>query len=485
MAVTLFLLAVLGGIFLLGFREAIGVSVVLVAVYLTLNAVIVYTGCHELANHPEYLHEWQQRLFEKHKNIWSMIGMSLILFPKLALGISGFETGVAVMPLVKGRPDDDARYPQGRIKNTHKLLLTAALLMSVFLIGSAVITTTLIPAEKFAEGGEANGRALAYLAHEYLGEAFGTAYDISTILILWFAGASAMAGLLNLVPRYLPRYGMAPDWAGTVRPLVVFFTVVSFAVTIIFNANVDAQAGAYATGVLVLITSAALAVTMSASKEKVWPKTVLFSIIALVFIYTTILNMVERPEGLHIASFFIGSILVTSLVSRAIRSIELRITDIQLDETAERFINAAAAGGEVRILSHRPGGSDFQTKEAEARETHSIQHPEGDFIFLEVNLTDASDFVDSLHVEGLEVDGYQVLRCESPAIPNAIAAVLLHIRDKTGKIPHAYFGWTEGNPVAYIFKFIFFGEGETAPVCREILRNVETVPKRRPKIHVG
>ena len=142
-----------------------------------------------------------------------MLGVALLVFPKLALGLSGFETGVAVMPLVEG----DLRQ---RIKNTRKLLICAALIMSVFLLGSSVVTTALIEPHEFEKGGEANGRALAFIAHRYLGDLFGTVYDVSTILILAFAGASAMAGLLNLVPRYLPRYGMAPEWALASRPLV-------------------------------------------------------------------------------------------------------------------------------------------------------------------------------------------------------------------------------------------------------------------------
>lgn len=484
---TLFLLAILCGIFLKGFKEAIGVAVVLVAAYLVCNAVVAYYAVNEIIAHPGVLLDWKRALFAQFHSWPQMVGVSLILFPKLALGMSGFETGVAVMPLVKGDQKNPERDLEKRIQNTKYLLFTAAVIMSVFLMISSVITTVLIPAELFNAGGAANGRALAYLAHKFAGEQFGTVYDVSTIAILWFAGASAMAGLLNLVPKYLPRYGMAPTWAQAVRPLVLFFTLVSFAVTIIFKANVDAQAGAYATGVLVLFTSASFAVVMSCWREGKMKRTHFLAIL-LVFIYTTVVNMYERPEGLQIASFFIGTILVTSLISRALRSLELRILEVNFDETATKFVEEVLREGpsQICLLAHRPGGTDYTSKESETRKVHKLTVEEATFIFLEVSLSDPSEFFgNSVKIEGHNIDGHRVLRCESPAIPNAIAAILLHLREKTGTIPHAYFGWTEGDPLAYIFKYIFLGEGETAPITREILREIEHDPAKRPVIIVG
>jgi hypothetical protein len=486
LVITVLILGILGGVFLRGFREAIGLSVLIVGLYLICNCVVIGVAGVHLLEHPMAIQNWKANLFANYHSVPSMIGISLLLFPKLALGMSGFETGVAVMPLVKGDRSDDPDHPTGRIRNTRKLLLVAALIMAVSLMASSIITTMLIPKEAFAEGGAANGRALAYLAHQFMGEKFGTVYDISTILILWFAGASAMAGLLNLVPRYLPRYGMAPNWARAQRPLVTFFTVLTFAVTWIFRADVDAQAGAYATGVLVLFTSAAFAVFLSTWREGM-VKRVVFATVLIAFIYTSIANMIERPEGLQIASFFIGTILITSLISRTMRSLELRVDTVKLDDRAQQFVEEAVKKtGQIILLAHRPGGTDYLCKEEETRCVHKLTEDEASFIFLEVSLTDPSDFADEVHITGAEVEGgFRVLRCESPAIPNAIAALLLHLRDKTGTMPHAYFGWTEGHPLAYVFKYIFLGEGETAPVCREILREVERNPKRRPVIIVG
>ena len=260
--VTLVLLFVLGGVFMRGFSEVIGLAVVIVAIYLALNAVVIVKGITLIGAHPELLQEWRSALLARHGSPLMMLAAAMIVFPKLALGLSGFETGVAVMPLVKGDPTDTEDRPVGRTRNTKKLLLVAALIMSVLLMASSVVTTVLIPAETLVPGGAAAGRALAYLAHEHLGTMFGTIYDIATVAMLWFAGASALAGLLNLVPRYLPRYGMAPEWARANRPLIVIFILITFVVTIAFDADVEAQGGAYATGVLVLISSGAVAVAI-------------------------------------------------------------------------------------------------------------------------------------------------------------------------------------------------------------------------------
>ncbi|MDX3580993.1 APC family permease [Streptomyces europaeiscabiei] len=485
--ITLILIALLGAVFLKGFLEAIGVAVALVALYLALNVVVVVTGLWHVVTEGHVVTDWSTALTAEHGNVFVMIGVALIVFPKLALGLSGFETGVAVMPHVQGEPGDTEDNPKGRIRDTKKLLTAAAVIMSVFLVCTSFITTLLIPEKEFEPGGDANGRALAYLAHDYLGNAFGTVYDVSTIAILWFAGASAMAGLLNLMPRYLPRYGMAPHWARAVRPMVIVFTLVAFLVTWIFDADVDAQGGAYATGVLVLISSAAIAVTIAARKAGQRNRTIAFGVISAVFLYTTVLNVVERPDGVKIGACFIAGIILVSLLSRLARAFELRVTSVQLDDMAERFVRDIAHR-RIRFIANEPDNRDlteYREKIEQIRHDNDVPTAE-DFVFVEVTVTDPSEFEAGLAVRGEVMHGrYRVLTLESSSIPNALAALLLHVRDTTGAIPHIYFEWTEGGPFANFLRFFLFGQGEVAPVTREVLREAERNRARRPRVHVG
>jgi hypothetical protein len=485
--ITLVLLVLLGAVFLKGFQEAIGIAVFLVAAFLLLNLVVVAVGLYEIATQPQNLTNWQGALFTNYGDPLAMLGVALLVFPQLALGLSGFETGVSMMPLVRGDGGDDAERPEGRIRNTRKMLATAALIMSFFLITSSFVTAVLIPSEEFQSGGSANGRALAYVAHEYLGGAFGTVYDLSTITILWFAGASAMAGLLNIVPRYLPRYGMAPQWARAVRPLVLIYTAVAIAITIIFKASVDAQAGAYATGVLAMMTSAAVAVTLAAGRGGSKRGALAFGAVTFVFVYALVANVIQRPDGIIIASFFIGAIIVASLVSRVWRTTELRTERIEIDEQAQNFIDEGASGGEIHIVANRRQAGDEREYDLKEREQRKDNHIVADvpILFLEVEVDDPSEFEDVLEVRGVEVGGHRVLRAQSSTVPNAIAAFLLHLRDTTNKEPHCYFGWAQGNPITYLFSYLLFGEGDTPPVTHEILREVEPDPERRPIIHVG
>ncbi|WP_238589107.1 amino acid transporter [Pseudonocardia sp. HH130629-09] len=341
--ITLLLLALLGGVFLAGFSEAIRIAVAPVAVYLVLNAVVVVDRLVRIVTAPHVVADRSALLVSRYPDPLLMVGIALIVFPKRALGLSGFETGVSVMPLVRGRDGDTEDRPEGRIAGTRRLLTVAALIMSTFLVTSSIVTVLLIPEADFAPGGQANGRALAFLAHRGLGNVVGTVYDLSTIAILWFAGASAMAGLLNVMPRFLPRYGMAPSWARAARPLVLV--------------------------VLVPMTSAAVAVALSVRRTGSRPAVVAFVLIALVFVYTTVANVVERPEGVKIAACFIaGGILVVSLLSRTLRAFELRVTDVTPDDTARGFLDeCSGAGRPLRLVAHepRPGERDSVTDPSE------------------------------------------------------------------------------------------------------------------------
>ena len=520
-AMAVVLLLLLGAMFLKGYSEVVGIATVLVIVFLGLSFLIITSSLWHLITHPALLQQWFAEIasgsYHLHEapleghGLWVALGISLLIFPKLALGLSGFETGVLLIHLVRGsdeNPDDE----QARIANTRRLMLTAALIMSFFLIGSSLVTgtNTIIPAEELRMEkddageilfkGKALDRALAYVAHgesplkvsPLFGPIFGTVYDISTILILWFAGASAMAGLLNMVPRYLPRYGMAPEWAAAYRPLVIAFTVINLLVTWAFKADVTAQGGAYATGVLVLMTSACIASLVhmqheaSAGADHHLFKRVAFALITLVFIYTTITNISERPDGIIIASMFIASVLVISIVSRVWRSQELRHKEFRFaDDSARMLWTDICAEGAFRVLvPHRPGHRSLDEKEAEIRQRHRIP-AEVPIVFLEVHYGDTSEFANAPILSAKqEGERFVIVARDVVSVSHTIAQIAIEMC-KLGRPLDVVFGWSQGSSLKLALEFLLFGQGDVPNVVYDLVEKAVPDTGRRPTVLVG
>jgi len=470
--ITLVLLALLAAVFLKGFAEAIELATAVCVPYLLLNVVILGRTLVEVSTHPLALPRWEELL--RARGDWTQLALgAVILFPRLALGLSGFETGVSVMPLISGAAADAADdRPAGRIRNTRKLLATAAIMMSVLLLVSSFVSALLIPEHAYREGGPASGRAIAYLAHQYLGNVFGSVYDLSTILVLWFAGASAMAGLLHLVPRYLPRVGLAPEWVAYARPLVLMLFAIDVVVTVIFRANVEAQGGAYATGVLVLMLSAAVAASISLWKERSRALSIYCWGVVLVFGYTTVANIIERTDGIIIAGCFILIILTVSGVSRYWRAKELRVGGHRFaDAESERLWNMIV---DKKVNMVPTGSLELQARSARSAQLREHYKIEGPLVFLHVRLLDnRSEFLSPLEITVTEEAGqYLVEASQAVAKANAVAYIseLLH--------PAAiYLGLSRQNLMRQSFRYFLLGEGETGLMVYTILQHLwESTP---------
>jgi hypothetical protein len=494
-------------------RKATAYAVIVVVVYLTLNAVVVGSGLVYLLSHPQLIEQWLARIAA---GDWHMSGAPLtpagagtllatclLLFPKVCLGLSGLEMSVVAMPEIKGGRGETAGQLAGRVRDTRRVMVVAALVMSLYLLGSVVVSTLLIPVEQFAAGGQAAGRALAYLAHggqmadgqaaslvnSWFGGRFGALYDISTVLILCLAGTSVITGLTTLLPQILLKFGMQLHWVHAWGVLFALFAAVNLGVTFMFHASVDDQRGAYATGMLVLITNAALvtlvdryrAARQSGSRRFPWG----YALVAAIFVVTTLDVIIDHPSGLAISLCFIVVILAMSIVSRAVRSNELRTVGLDFADAASRQLWEQLHTLELPVLvPHRPGRQARAEKAAALRSEHQLAD-EVNLVFIEVQMADPSDFYQKLSMQVLREDHVFVIRiggCVSVA--HAVAAVALEL-SKGCRPPALHFGWSEMGPLEQAWSFLAFGEGNVPTKVRELIRRAEPDPCRRPRVVVG
>jgi len=467
--VTLFILTLLAAVFLKGFKEAIAIAAAATLPYLGLNLIVLGYEMWTLVEQPVYFRYWHTALTIKGDPSSLMIS-ALLVFPGLALGLSGFETGVSVMPLIDGGEDDHKQVPlqpsipTGRIRNTRKLLLTAGAIMSGMLMMSSFVTVLLIAPRDYRAGGAASGRAISFLAHRDLGSVFGTVYDISTIVILSLAGASAMAGLLHLIPRYLPRYGMAPRWAELSRPLVLVLFAVDVVITLIFRANVELQSGAYATGVLVLILSAAFAATLALWREGSWGLSLYTGFFCLVFAYTLGDNCLQRPDGLIIGSVFTVILISACALSRSIRSLEFRIPHAYFSDTESWRIGPELRGKKVHLVPMpRPSPDERDKKRSLIAKHYGVQGP---FLFLHVNLLDNRSVFSAPFQLAIAKEGNDYVAEVHGAV--AIANAIAYMSEVIDPIS-IFVGLTRRDLMSQSIRYLLFGEGETGLMVYKIL----------------
>jgi hypothetical protein len=516
MVVTV-LLSLLGFLFWHLFRRGITrrvlqLAVLVLGVYLALNAVLIGSGLLYLAQHPTILETWRDALITGHWYVpqppvasgssAALVALCLLSFPKMALGLSGFELSMVIMPLVQGDPADASGSRRGRIRNTRKMLMAAAGIMSLYLLGSALVTTTLIPPQAFVPGGPATNRALAYLAHggaladgssarinPLCGQLFGTVYDFSTVLILGLAGTSITLGLRDLVPQYLHRLGMELEWAHNLGAMLHVFNLINLAVTVFFRASVTAQRGAYATSVLVMLSSAGVASLLHVRQARhglPYPRMAwVFVLITSLFGMAALATILVTPEGLAIALAFVVAIMTSSVVSRILRSTELRFQGFQFADGHSRFLWESLQYMDFPVLvPHRPGRQSLSGKEAAIRQRHRLT-PDIPVVFVEVQLGDASDFYQQPFLEVSQQDGRFILRIDRcVSVAHVIAAVGLEL-SRFSKPPEIHFGWSDDSPLTATIRFLLFGEGNIPWLVRELICRAEPDQERQPRVIIG
>ncbi len=498
-------------------RKILYVTAGAVACYLVLVAIVVVSTAVFVARHHEIWQSWLDATraigqpngepagSSAHVQWSAWLSIILWSFPQMALGLSGFEMIMTVVPRVSGGVGQEADTPAGRVRNSRKLMFTAAAIMAVYLVSAVLVTTLVVPRAALMPGGEAEHRALAYLAHgspvvdgnsntsisPLFGDRFGDVFDLSTAFILCLAGASVTMGLQNLLPHYLNRLGMDVSWAGRVGAILFVLNVIVLLVTVVFQASPSSQQWAYATSVLVLLAGAALAASKDLGAATP-PRPRRLSLVVLAacasgfFLVMTGLTVLINFSGLAIALAFVLAILICSFVSRWIRSTELRFEGFDFaDDATERRWNELCCSGPKVLAPHRPGQISLAEKCRNLQREHRLD-PATPTIFIEAVLGDPSNFYQKPLMkfereESLEV--IRVSRCVS--ISHVLAAICLELCKDGGEPPEIIFGWSHEQPLAANLNFLLLGEGNIPWMVKELVRKAMPAEARQPRIRIG
>jgi hypothetical protein len=492
-------------------RGFLGVAVGVVVLYILVNALVIGTGLNYIAQHRDLLTNWEAQLrpeigdyrTETGNVVKFVLFLAMLAFPSMAIGLSGFEMSMASAPLVHGASSDNPAHPRSRIRKTRLIMVVAALIMSVLVLSSVFVVTLLVPPEAIMKGDVVQHRALAYLAHgeplangvmgedvnPLFGKAFGTIYDLSTVLILCLAGASATISMRELVPDFLARFGMQMVWAHKIDVITHLFNVVILVVAVWFRASVSDQLWAYAASVLALLFGASLGAALDVRAR--WHGRlgrvlqIPFGLITVLFAVMGVLIVVQGYSGIGIPLLFVVVVLFTAIVSRWRNSTEPRFVGFEFADAATKARWEEICKLEFQVLvPHDPAHGSLEAKEAKMRKRHRLS-PEVPIIFIEAFVGDPSDFFQTPLMQIEREHDAEVIRVRHcTSIAHVIAAIGLAFRE-VGQPPELHFTWSNESPMAANLHFLLLGQGNIPWMVHELMHKAEPDPARRPVVMVG
>jgi hypothetical protein len=480
----------------------LSIAVMVVGLYLTLTVLILVSSLVYISQNPEVVAAWQRRVAEasyQEATFQDWLWLALAAFPPMAIGLSGFELSMASAPLVAGRSGEDPANPRSRIFRTRLVMGLAAVLMCTLVIASVYCVTLLVPAAEVP-----HHRALAYLANgdqlangtmaseinPLFGPWFGTFYTLVTVVILCLAGATATITLRDMVPNFLARFGMQMEWALRVGLIIHLFNVVILVVTLAFQASVLAQQGAYATSVIALLLTASFAAYLDVRHRwrpaaVRWLVSLPFGLVALLFAVMGALIVYQNTSGVAIALAFVAVVFTMALLSRWLRSTEMRFQGFSFADEASKQRWAQMCQLDFQVLvPHKPGHHSLSEKENKIRKDHRLAL-EVPMIFVEVELGDPSDFYQMPLMEISKVDDREVIRVtRCTSVAHVLAAIALAWRE-VGQPPEVHFAWSTKSAHSANIGFLLFGQGNIPWLVHELIRKGERERSRQPRVIVG
>lgn len=495
-------------------HRLIKIAAVAVLLFLFLTALIVFSGLWYLFRNQYLVHEWWEnvRAGQWHANqqaspmsLGGLLLAGVILFPQVALGLSGYELTLAAMPMIQGNKTDTRNDYSNRIRKTRLMLITLAVVMCTLMLGAGFVTSILIPHEEMLpQTGTAENRCLAYIAYgsplnhqispdlvsPFFGKIFGGLYDLCTITVLTISGVVVLIGTRELIPPYLHRLGMEWDWSRRLGLMMHIFTITKIGVTAFFHADVEAQRGAYLTGVLALFAAGAITATVDvwqrrAGRPILFRLAPLFITASLVFLISLIVVVIRQPIALRMAGVFVMLLIFSSMITRFVRTREMRFEGFDFTNEESRLTFWHLQNNDYpMLLPIRPGQDCYIKKEQEIRDNHRLP-VDRPVVFIEADLADPSDFYHRPMIDISMENSRVIVRITNcTSVPHAIAACALEIA-KAGPIPEVHFGWSHENPLTANINFVLFGQGNVPWMVRELIRTAKVAEDRKPKVIVG